>query len=249
MPPEQPANADQSDLYGVYGTAESLPDPLPASPLGLLGAWYADAHGRGVQPNPNAMTLATIDPDGLPSARIVLCKDLDTDVGRLTFYTNYQGRKGRALAANPVAAVVFHWDALDRQIRLEGPVTRSPDAESDAYFASRPWESKLGAWASDPTEPIASRDALLSKVDAAAEKLGLDTSALTPGDRAVPVPRPPHWGGWRLWISRAEFWVGGTGRVHDRAVWTRTIRLGAIDPALETRPEAFSDWSRTRLQP
>lgn len=184
---------------------------------------------------------ATIDPDGRPSARVVLCKELVEKDGYLVFYTNYRGRKGRALEANPRAAAVLHWDHFDRQVRVEGPVVRSPAAESDAYFHSRRWESRVGAWASDQSEPIASRAALLAKVQSTARELGVDLAAGVAG-QPVEIERPPHWGGYRLWFDRVELWCGGVGRVHDRAAWTR-----ALTPA----GEGFraGPWSATRLQP
>lgn len=241
--PPSSGNADQSDVDQVYALPELLPEPLPADPMPLVARWYDEARAAKNQPNTNAMTLATVDPDGSVSARIVLCKDLNTAEGRLTFYTNRRGRKGRALEANPRAAVVFHWDHTDRQVRIEGPVTHATDEESDAYFATRPWESKVGAWASDQSEPISSRAELLAKVEAKVREFGLDPAALTPGDRSVQIPRPPHWGGYRLWAERVEVWLGGPGRVHDRAVWRRSIVIDASG-----LPNS-GEWSAQRLQP
>ncbi len=226
---------------GELGQGESLPDHLPKSPLALFRAWFDDAHRRRWQPNPNAMTLATIDPDGRPSARVVLCKHLHEDLGCLVFFTNYDGRKGRALRANPHAAAVFHWDDVDRQIRVEGPVTLSPPAESDDYFHSRRWESRLGAWASDQSEPIASREALLNKVRHTAKDLGVDLAAAVSG-QPIEIDRPPNWGGFRLWFESVELWCNGVGRVHDRARWTRTLTQSGDT-------YTGGPWSATRLQP
>lgn len=236
-------NADQSDIDQVYTPPELLPEPLPGDPMPTVVRWFAEARQAKDQPNTNAMTLATVDPEGAVSARIVLCKDLNEAEGRLTFYTNRNGRKGRALEANPRAAVVFHWDHADRQVRIEGPVTHAPEEESDAYFASRPWESKVGAWASDQTEPIGSRAELIAKVDAKVREFGLDPAQLEPGDRSVQIPRPPHWGGYRLWAERVEVWLGGPGRVHDRAVWRREVAISASGT-----PEC-GGWTVQRLQP
>jgi len=236
-------NADQSDVDWVYTPPELLPEPLPGDPMPIVARWFAEARAAKDQPNTNAMTLATVDADGTVSARIVLCKDMHESEGRVTFYTNRKGRKGRALEANPRAAVVFHWDHTDRQVRIEGPVTHAPDAESDAYFATRPWESKVGAWASDQTEPIGSRAELLAKVDEKVRAFGLDPAKLEPGDRSVQIPRPPHWGGYRLWAERVEVWLGGPGRVHDRAAWRREVTLrGSGSPDC-------GGWSVQRLQP
>ena len=224
-------------------SSEMLPDPLPGEPFGLFGAWFDEAREREIQPNPNAMTLATVDPDGRPSARIVLCKAIHPDPGRVVFYTNYNGRKGRALEANPYASLVFHWDPLDRQVRIQGPVTRSPAEESDAYFRSRRWESRLGAWASDQSEPIESREALLEQVAERAIELGIDmTKVVDGGGENLEIPRPAHWGGYRVWAERVELWCAGTGRVHDRAEWTRELTLA--DDGFTADP-----WSATRLQP
>ncbi|MEM1330812.1 MAG: pyridoxamine 5'-phosphate oxidase [Planctomycetota bacterium] len=231
----------QRDSVDVWTPEEELPDPLPESPLAIVRAWFDEAHEREVQPNPNAFTLATVDPDGRPSGRVVLCKGLDTESGELTFYTNYRGRKSRALDAHPYASAVFHWDTLERQIRIEGPVRKTDDATSDAYFATRPWESKVGAWASEQSEPLADRDDLLAAAAERALELGLNPMELEPGDRSVRVPRPPHWGGWVIAFERVELWCGGPGRVHDRAEWVRELS-GAT-------ARATSVWSATRLQP
>lgn len=231
------ANFDQSDAFSIEAT---LGDPLPADPLAIWKEWFDEAREKKVQPNPNAMTLATIEPDGSPSARIVLCKgmNLAADAGYIVFYTNYDGRKGKALAANPRAALVFHWDDLDKQVRIEGPVVKSPDAESDAYYASRPLESRLGAWASKQSQPIESRDKLLEQVVEVMQRFSVDVFSDTP----PPIPRPPFWGGFRVWAQAVEVWLGGPGRLHDRARWTRSLTPGAI--GFTPGP-----WSATRLQP
>lgn len=215
-----------------------LPEPLPASPLALFAAWFEEARARNVQPNPDAMVLATVGADGTPAARVVLCKRIDVDAGYLVFFTNYLSRKAGHLDAVPRAAVVFHWDALHRQVRIEGPIVKSPDQESDAYFASRALSSRIGAWASTQSQPLASRAVLASQVTATNRRFGV-----TPGDTEGNVPRPPHWGGYRLWVQSMELWVEGPGRVHDRAVWRR--ELGTND-ALSFTAGA---WSATRLNP
>jgi pyridoxamine 5'-phosphate oxidase len=142
-------------------------DP-PADPLPRLRAWIADAHAAPDITEPDAATLATVDVDGRPAARIVLVRNLDVEMGAALFYTNGTSRKGRALASHPFASLVFYWDGLARQVRLEGPVTLTSDAESDAYFASRHPDSRLGAWASDQSEPIASSGSERSRAMATA---------------------------------------------------------------------------------
>jgi pyridoxamine 5'-phosphate oxidase len=231
-----------SDLEEAFQMEDQLPESLPADPFPTIKAWLDLAYAQKVQPNPNAMTLATVDPDGRPSARIVLLKGLDLDRGTVTFYTNRNSRKGKALAANPRAALVLHWDDLGRQIRLEGPVTLATDAESDAYFGSRHPASRIGAWASDQSEPIESRDELLMKVAAAMERLGVDfdnAERIGPND----IPRPPHWGGYTVWADTVELWLSNAARIHDRAEWTRELK-GDGSGGYVT-----GEWSVTRLQP
>jgi len=225
-------------------SSELLPEPLPPEPMSTIAAWLTEAIGRRQQPNPNAMVLATTAQDGRPSARVVLCKEVVTEPGYLVFYTNYQSRKGQELAANPRAAAVIHWDHLHRQIRVEGVVVPAPAEQSDAYFASRPWQSRIGAWASAQSQPIESRAGLLSAVAQAARRFGVPNPGdPTAADRGVAIPRPPHWGGYRLWADAVELWVEGEARVHDRVRWTRSLThrgAGQIDSG---------PWSVTRLQP
>jgi pyridoxamine 5'-phosphate oxidase len=249
--------------YAMRHHTELLPDPLPAEPLVIASRWLEEAFKAAQQPNPNAMVVASVDPEGHPSARVVLCKDIVPTPGYLVFYTNYQSRKGRQLTQQPRAAVVMHWDALHRQVRVEGPVVKTPEADSDKYFASRAWQSRLGAWASQQSEPIGSRADLQAAVVAAANRFGtpvpdapvdslspnLDAPARgagsqgTPSNQEVVVPRPPNWGGFRIWAESVELWVEGAGRIHDRARWTRTLKKKS-DESFETGP-----WTSTRLQP
>src|SRR6478735_12480865 len=137
-----------------------LPDPLPTEPMALAAAWLATALAARQQPNPDSMILATATAGGQPSARVVLCKELDADLGRVSFVTNYDSRKGRKLAENARAALVFHWDHAHRQVRVEGVVVRAPATESDAYFATRNWQRRIGAWASAQSRPLDSREQL-----------------------------------------------------------------------------------------
>lgn len=214
-------------------------DPLPAEPFGALERWLAEAFEEGRQPNPHAVALATVDPDGRPSVRIVLCKALEPASGSLLFYTNLESRKGRALAAHPHAAAVFHFGPQERQARLEGPVTPVAPEEADAYFASRPREAQLGAWASAQSRPVASRDALRARYEEAEARRAAraETGA---------VPRPPFWSGYRLHAERVELWVGRPGRLHDRAVWVRTLEPPREDAAT---PAGAGRWEASRLQP
>lgn len=176
-------------------------------PFELFQAWFKEAEGTEVN-DPNAFALATVSPEGRPSVRVLLLKGLD-DRG-FVFYTNTQSRKGQHLDATGVAAMNFHWKSLRRQVRVEGPVERVTDAEADAYFASRPRGSQIGAWASQQSRPLDSRATLEQRIAAlAAEHEGRD------------VPRPPHWTGYRLVPDYLEFWQDREFRLHDRITFTR----------------------------
>lgn len=226
---------------------ETLPDPLPSDPLEIASQWLEQARIDAAQPNPNAMVLATADEDGQPSARVVLCKEIAPQAGHILFYTNYQSRKGRELRKNPRAAVVFHWDHRHRQVRAEGRIEPLDDAENDAYFRTRPWQSRIGAWASRQSEPVASRADLGESVAAAARRFGIaygGPGTREPAEVAVEVPRPPYWGGFRLDVEAIELWVEGEFRIHDRARWTRD-RRGAPHGAHAAKLR----WTATRLQP
>jgi pyridoxamine 5'-phosphate oxidase len=212
---------------------QSLPEPLPADPMPIVAGWMDEARQRRDQPNPDAMVLATADRQGRPSARVVLAKELHAADGTLRFVTNYESRKGRELENNPRVALVMHWDHLHRQVRIEGFVRQATAADSDAYFASRARASQLGAHASAQSRPVASRAALDAQLEAVRKRF--------PGDTAV--PRPGYWGGYIVWSDVVELWMEGNARLHDRALWRRT--LAVTDAAI--RP--VSAWTATRLQP
>jgi len=217
---------------------EQLPEKLPASPLGFLRKWLVEAREDGVIPNPDAMSLATTDSEGNPSARIVLCKEVVEDPGYLVFYTNYESIKARDLDAVAKVAGVFHWDHMNRQVRIEGLAVRSPTDESDAYFASRNKESQIGAWASAQSQPIDSRQALMTKHAATARKL----ANLQEETGKSEIPRPPSWGGYRIWPQAVELWLRGAARLHDRGRWER--HLSPVDGGF-----AATEWTAVRLQP
>jgi pyridoxamine 5'-phosphate oxidase len=209
-------------------TMPALPDALPADPLPLVAAWMSEAAAR--VRNSTAMALATVDLAGRPTARMVICRGFDARAGWLVFYTDRESDKGQALAAHPYAAAVFHWDAFERQIRVEGPVTLAPDADSEAYWRSRPPDARVAATASAQSRPLATRAELLAHV--------AHVTATASGE----IPRPKRWGGYRVWAERVELWVGQPARVHDRARWTR---------ALTSVGDTFTAgaWSATRLMP
>ena len=225
---------------------EMLPEPLPEEPLEVAARWLAEAWAAGSQPNANAMVLATASREGHPHARVVLAKDIVPRPGYVVFYTNYLSSKGRELKDNPRAAAVMHWDAQHRQVRIEGPIVEGSAAESDAYFASRSWDKRLGAWASSQSQPIASRAALEAQLAAAARRFGAPLPGSPGADEklAIDIPRPPHWGGLRLWAEVVELWAEGRqGRIHDRARWTRSLKPAAGVGF------AAGPWQVTRLQP
>lgn len=209
-------------------------------------AWLDEAVEKQVQRNPNTMTAITVSETGQPAGRQVLCKDFVVDPGYVVFYTNYKSDKARHLEHDNRIALLFHWDHFGRQVRIEGVAVRSPAEESDAYFASRDWGSQLGAWGSDQSAPLESRAALIAQVGRRAMKLGVQVAAnlksIANSDRPV-IPRPPHWGGFRVWPRRIELWIEGEDRIHDRARWERALTPGAGDDF------AVGPWSGTRLQP
>jgi pyridoxamine 5'-phosphate oxidase len=205
-------------LRKSYELAELDEAAAAEQPLHQFERWLEQAIAAAV-PEPNAMTLATVGEDGRPSTRIVLVKGVDAR--GLVWYTNFESRKGRELAARPFAALQFHWVELERVVRIEGFVERVDDAQADAYYASRPLDSRLGAWASPQSQVIASRAVLVANAARCAARF-----ALSP-------PRPPHWGGYRLLPDRWEFWQGRKSRLHDRLRYT--LRDGS--------------WLRERLAP
>lgn len=184
---------------------ERLPRPAPAEPLPFAEQWLAEAAARDTK-NPWAMALATASAEGRPSVRFVLLKSLSMTGGFIVFYTNYGSRKAIELDANAAAAGAIYWPEAGRQLRFEGRIERSPAAESDAYFATRPRLSQLNAWASEQSRPIAAPEEMSERLAARADEF-----AGTAG-----VPRPPGWGGYRLHLEAVEFWLEGTDRFHER---------------------------------
>ncbi|MFK7945499.1 MAG: pyridoxamine 5'-phosphate oxidase [Paracoccaceae bacterium] len=179
-------------------------------PFALAQAWLKEAEGSEPQ-DANAVALATVDPSGLPNVRMVLLKEIEPDQlkGGFVFYTNLESAKGRELEAGKKAALVFHWKSLDRQIRVRGPVEQVSAKQADAYYNSRAYQSRIGAWASKQSRPLASRRALMAEVAKIAAK------------HPVKPPRPPHWSGFRIRPTEMEFWADGDFRLHDRFRWTR----------------------------
>jgi pyridoxamine 5'-phosphate oxidase len=193
--------SDIAQLRKSYERAELSESASRADPLAQFAQWFDEAR-KGAVPEPNAMTLATVGHDLRPSTRVVLIKGFDER--GLVWYTNYDSRKGRQLAGNPYAALQFHWVELERVVRVEGVVEKVDGADSDQYYASRPLDSRIGAWASPQSQVISSRAWLVAEAAKYAAKFLLDP------------PRPPHWGGYRLKPDRWEFWQGRKSRLHDR---------------------------------
>ncbi|MFZ4574866.1 MAG: pyridoxamine 5'-phosphate oxidase [Phycisphaerales bacterium] len=223
-------------LYSTLLGKSPLGDTLPEDPMPLVATWLAEAESALGRETGPAMALATTGADGVPSVRMVLCKGLSVSPPTITFFTNYESRKASELDANPRVAAVFHWAAFTRQVRIEGVARRASAEASDAYFRSRALLSKLGAWASNQSRPLARRTDLVASVVETATRFGAVAALASLGEHSDAIPRPPHWGGYDIEINAVELWSNVSGRLHDRARWTYTS--GAARP-----------WSGGRLQP
>ncbi len=214
---------------------------MTQNPLLLLQSWFNEALELDLQPNPDTMAIATSNSQGLPNVRMVLCKEINTEEGYVVFYTNYNSVKSMEIKENPKCSALFHWDKLGYQIRIRGEILQSPDEENDAYFASRHLGSQVGAWASNQSNPVVDRQALDDQFRKILDRFNLTNESITRNEKKI--PRPPHWGGYRLWIEEIEFWLNQKDRLHDRLHFRRALTISSED--IETE----KNWTVKRLQP
>ena len=218
-----------------------LSQSMTQNPVLLLQSWLNEAMEINLQPNPDSMAIATSNSQGLPNVRMVLCKEINTEEGYVIFYTNYNSVKSMEIKENPKCSALFHWDKLGYQIRIRGELLQSPDEENDAYFASRHLGSQVGAWASNQSNPIEDKQALDDQFRKILDRFNLTSESITRDEQKI--PRPPHWGGYRLWIEEIEFWLNQKDRLHDRLHFRRALTI--INEGIETE----KNWTVKRLQP
>lgn len=199
---------DISSLRKEYKRGDLIEDAIPEDPMQLFAQWFSEVGSMNI-PEPNAMILSTVSPEGRPSSRTVLLKGLDQ--GSFVFFTNYESKKSREIQQHPHVSLLFLWLEAERQIRIEGIATRIPKAESESYFASRPRESQLGAWASEQSKPISSREELEQRFKEVEQRF----------QESDAIPMPDHWGGYAVSPASIEFWQGRVGRLHDRIIYEK----------------------------
>ena len=214
---------------------------MTQNPLLLLQSWFNEAMELDLQPNPDTMAIATSNSQGLPNVRMVLCKEINTEEGYVVFYTNYNSVKSMEIKENPKCSALFHWDKLGYQIRIRGEILQSTDKENDAYFASRHLGSQVGAWASNQSNPVEDRQALDDQFRKILDRFNLTSESITRNEKKI--PRPPHWGGYRLWIEEIEFWLNQKDRLHDRLHFRRALTISSEGIKTE------KNWTIKRLQP
>ena len=218
-----------------------LSQSMTQNPLLLLQSWLNEAMELDLQPNPDTMAIATSNSQGLPNVRMVLCKEINTEEGYVVFYTNYNSVKSLEIKENPKCSGLFHWDKLGYQIRIRGEILQSPDEENDTYFAGRHLGSQVGAWASNQSNPVEDREALDDQFKKILDRFNLTSESITRNEQKI--PRPPNWGGYRLWIEEIEFWLNQKDRLHDRLHFRRALTISS--EGIETEKK----WTVKRLQP
>ena len=218
-----------------------LSQSMTQNPLLLLQSWLNEAMELDLQPNPDTMAIATSNSQGLPNVRMVLCKEINTEEGYVVFYTNYNSVKSLEIKENPKCSALFHWDKLGYQIRIRGEILQSPDEENDTYFASRHLGSQVGAWASNQSNAVEDREALDDQFKKILDRFNLTSESITRNEQKI--PRPPNWGGYRLWIEEIEFWLNQKDRLHDRLHFRRALTISS--EGIETEKK----WTVKRLQP
>jgi len=218
-----------------------LSQSMTKNPILLLQSWLNEAMELDLQPNTDSMAIATSNSQGLPNVRMVLCKEINTEEGYVVFYTNYNSVKSMEIKENPKCSALFHWDKLGYQIRMRGEILQSPDDENDVYFASRHLGSQVGAWASNQSNPVEDRKALDDQYGKILDRFNLTSESITQNEQEI--PRPPHWGGYRLWIEEIEFWLNQKDRLHDRLHFRRALTIS--NEGIKTE----KNWTVKRLQP
>ena len=211
------------------------------NPVLILKEWMDEVLQSKIQPNPNSMSISTIDANNRPNSRMVLCKEINEELGYLVYYTNYQSNKSKEIEVNNECSGLFHWDTFGYQVRVRGIIVKSPEVESDNYFATRDIGSQLSAWASHQSQIVEDRESLDDQFQQAMDKFNLKDSELESSD--INIPRPEFWGGYRIWIREIELWLNQKDRFHDRLLFTRKL------VATTSGIEASNHWVIKRLQP
>ena len=212
-----------------------------SNPILVLKEWIGEARKSEIQPNPNTMSISTVDSMGCPNSRMVLCKEINEDLGYLIFYTNYNSKKSKEIESHNNCSALFHWDPLGYQVRIRGKLIKSPNHESDNYFSTRKVGSQLSAWASNQSDHIENRESLDNQFQEIMKRFDILDSDLDSTE--IKIPRPDFWGGYRIWVKEIELWLNQNDRFHDRLSFKRDL--------IKTSSgfDSKNDWVVKRLQP